>query len=141
MPKMRVVLARYRTLAHVEKCKDGRINIIIAELLGLWSKLSFPIQSKQTIKRKILQLLKAEESSRTGCWLSSEDKSFYTTQIASKGTVCSTQTGYIHLSKRMKINSYQAVEKEDVAKENAECEEKEEKKEEEEEEEQNEEEE
>ena len=40
---------------------------------------------------------------------------------------CSRQTGYIHPSKRIKINSYQAVKKEDGAKENAEDEEGEEK--------------
>ena len=72
------------------------------------------------------------------CWLFSEDNSFYTTEITSKGTVgyCSTQTGYIHPSTGMKINSYQGVEKENVAKENVEdeeeedeeCEEKEEEK-------------
>ena len=103
---------------------------ISQEVTALWQKMNFPIQSSQTVKRKVTNIIstydkhlknpskKTEESftnvfditNAGGEWLCTEDKQLYKLQVHTKGGVGYTTEKEackkgIHPRKRIKLPS------------------------------------
>ena len=129
MPLESVVIGRYVALGDNEKSRMKRIKVICKELTTLWKKLNFPILSEQSVKRKVETVIRKYDSflkrptgsvsvvfgalldvtKVDGEWLCSEDKTFYETQIETKGRIGYTTMKLasdktIHPSKRRKIS-------------------------------------
>ncbi len=116
MPSVEMIINRFKTLANSEKKVKERIKILIAELMELWNKFSFPVVATSTISWKIEKLINwynknlkrpscnsdfskiFDITSSTGIWLCKEDKDFYKLQLETHGKV-----GYSTAKKDMKI--------------------------------------
>lgn len=128
MPKEVVIVGRYLALAEFVKSREGRLKQISQEVTALWQKMNFPIQSSQTVKRKVTNIIntydkhlknpsrKTEESftnvfditNSGGEWLCTEDKQLYKLQVHTKGGVGYTTEKEackkgIHPRKRIKL--------------------------------------
>ena len=124
MPTISNVIGRSMKLYNENiKSKQERVNIIFKELCFLWNQFNFPVQSKRSISRKILNTMKKYEQSRKrsnsnvkfmkdifdvthvkGNWLSSEDE-ILSTAIINMGltgytTGKAASSSSIHPSKR-----------------------------------------
>ena len=121
LPKEKDVLGRFFYFAHSLKSKSKRVSAIGLEIQNLWKKMSLPIISSWSIKRKINVLIRKYELNRknkishayqslfdctniNGIWLSIEERHFYHLQIETNGETgrCSNVRVLLHPSKRLK---------------------------------------